>query len=76
MPSPQPLNPPSVLTFIGLGDDALNISGFDFSAQTPQIAVQTQPQQVQQVTLQAQPSTSQQPQFTLVQQPQALQPQQ
>ena len=75
VPSPQPfVNPPSASAFIsGLGDDALNISGFDFSAQTPQITVQTQPQQV---TLQAQPSTLQQPQFTLVQQPQALQPQQ
>ena len=56
MPSPQ--NPPSVSALIG--DDALNIYAFfmtpDFTGQPAQIAVQTQPQQVQQVTLQAQPS--------------------
>ena len=73
-PSPQSFpNPGSVATLIShLGDDALNMSGFDLQVQTPQMAVQTQPQQV---TLQAQPSTST-TQYTLVQQPQALQPQQ
>ena len=74
-PSPQSFpNPGSVATLIShLGNDPLNMSGFDFSVQTPQMAAQSQPQQV---TLQVQPSTSQQPQFTLAQQPQALQPQQ
>ena len=41
VPTSQPFgNPPSVSALIsGLGDDALNISGYDFSVQTPQIAV-------------------------------------
>ena len=64
-------SPPNVGTLIsGIPDDALNMSGFDFQVNTPQMAVQSQPQQV---TLQAQPSTST-TQYTLVQQPQALQP--
>ena len=57
-------------TFIRLGDDALNISGFlptpDFTEQASKIAVQNQQQQLQQVTMQPHPSKSQQPQYTLV----------
>ena len=72
-PSPQSFpNPGSVSTLIShLGNDPLNMSGFDFQVQTPQMAVASQ---LQQVTLHAQPSTST-TQYTLVQQPQALQPQ-
>lgn len=77
VPSPISFgNPPSVPNW--LGGDELNMSQYlltpDCTAQTTQVNVQ--PQQLQQITLQPQASTSQSTQYTLVQQPQPLQQQQ